>query len=202
MTTANNASSAAGPSMHPTNPPGAGTRRAAAPGPELDMFNRASATVLKPQLTELSGSSAWAEHLLAARPFHTLGAALTTGDEALSRLSRSDVAMAIASHPALGSAPEQGTASEEEQATLLGTLGGDDAGARELARLSHEYESRFGHVFLLCARGRDAGEVLDALRSRIGNDVETEWAETVEQLRLINRARLADLIGDGERAAA
>lgn len=174
------------------------------PGPDtpLEMFNRASPTILMPQLTSLSGSYAWARAMLAARPFSTTDAALAASDTTLAGLPRSEVALAIASHPPLGRAPQRGSASEAEQAALLGTLHDDDGGATELERLSRAYESRFGHVFLLCARGLGRDAVLASLRSRIGNDAATEWAETVEQLRLINRARLADLIGDDREETA
>lgn len=198
MTTADNASTKTGAPRRS----GRGTPQGPANRPALNVFNRASSHVLLPQLTELSGSDAWARALLDARPFRTIDAMLAAGDDALAHLSRSDLAVAIAAHPALGRAPRRGSASEAEQATLLEALGDDDDGAGELHQLSRQYESRFGHVFLLCARGLDSSAVLAALRARIGNDRDAEWAETVEQLRLINRGRLADLIDGLDEAAA
>lgn len=60
----------------------------------------------------------------------------------------------------------------------------------ELARGNAEYEQRFGRIFLLCAPGKSAGEMLDILRVRMGNDVETELREAAEQQRQITQLRL------------
>jgi 2-oxo-4-hydroxy-4-carboxy-5-ureidoimidazoline decarboxylase len=58
-----------------------------------------------------------------------------------------------------------------------------------------DYESRFGHVFLICATGRSASEILAEARRRLGNDVDTERAEVRRELRDIVRLRLAKTFG-------
>jgi OHCU decarboxylase len=65
----------------------------------------------------------------------------------------------------------------------------------ELARRNDEYETRFGRVFLVCATGKSATEMLELLRRRLGNDVETELREAVEQQRQITQLRLRKWLG-------
>ncbi len=57
------------------------------------------------------------------------------------------------------------------------------------------YEERFGHIYLVCATGRSAGELLELLRARLGHDAETEWQAVRSELKKINRIRLDKLIG-------
>ena len=62
-----------------------------------------------------------------------------------------------------------------------------------LEQLAHEnrrYEARFGHVFLIAAAGKDAEEILAALRLRMGNDPETEDRVAAHEHRKIARMRL------------
>jgi 2-oxo-4-hydroxy-4-carboxy-5-ureidoimidazoline decarboxylase len=40
--------------------------------------------------------------------------------------------------------------------------------------LNNEYELRNGLIFLICATGKSAREMLEALRLRLGNDTATE----------------------------
>jgi len=53
------------------------------------------------------------------------------------------------------------------------------------------YEQRFGHVFLICATGLSASELLDALRARLTNPVEAERDVVRGELAKIVRLRLA-----------
>ena len=71
---------------------------------------------------------------------------------------------------------------------------GDAAVMAALAEGNREYEQRFGRVFLIRAAGRSASEVLAELRRRLGNDDETERAETVAALREIALLRLKDVV--------
>ncbi len=71
---------------------------------------------------------------------------------------------------------------------------GDAAVTAALAEGNREYEQRFDRVFLIRAAGRGSAEILAELRRRLGNDDETERAETVAQLREIALLRLKDVI--------
>jgi 2-oxo-4-hydroxy-4-carboxy-5-ureidoimidazoline decarboxylase len=69
-----------------------------------------------------------------------------------------------------------------------------DAGLRgALAEANRAYEQRFGHVFLVRARGRSGDEVLGLLRERLGNDTETERGAVRRELAEITSLRLREL---------
>lgn len=65
-----------------------------------------------------------------------------------------------------------------------------------LAEENRRYEARFGHVFLIAASGRTAGEMLEALRQRIGNDPATELELAATEHRKITRLRLERLLSE------
>jgi 2-oxo-4-hydroxy-4-carboxy-5-ureidoimidazoline decarboxylase len=70
-----------------------------------------------------------------------------------------------------------------------------DEGVRaELVAANAAYETRFGHVYLVAATGKDAEELLAIARSRLNNDAGTERGVVLTELAKINRLRLAKLL--------
>jgi OHCU decarboxylase len=63
-----------------------------------------------------------------------------------------------------------------------------------LAEGNRAYEERFDHVFLVCATGKSAAEMLEILGRRLGNDPATELGEAAEEQRKITALRLAKLL--------
>ena len=60
----------------------------------------------------------------------------------------------------------------------------------ELSRLNRVYESRFGYIYIVCATGKTADEMLALLRQRLENDPDEEFAIAAEEQRLITQLRL------------
>ncbi|WP_432574290.1 2-oxo-4-hydroxy-4-carboxy-5-ureidoimidazoline decarboxylase [Kineococcus sp. SYSU DK005] len=129
---------------------------------------------------------AWAERVAARRPFGTGEALLAAAAEELAATTEADVDVALAAHPRIGERPA-GAASRREQAAALAA---DPAVLDALAEGNRAYEARFGHVYLVCASGRGAEELLAVLRSRLGNDPATERAVLRRELAAITDLRL------------
>jgi 2-oxo-4-hydroxy-4-carboxy-5-ureidoimidazoline decarboxylase len=99
---------------------------------------------------------------------------------------------AFRGHPRIGeSRPEHNEASmrsakwsEQEQSAAA------DANKTALAEANREYEKRFGHIFIVCAAGKNADEILDILHQRLRNDPATEIREAADQQRQITNIRL------------
>lgn len=66
----------------------------------------------------------------------------------------------------------------------------DAAVKSALADGNREYERRFGRIFIVCATGKSAGEILEILQQRLKNDPQSELLEAVEQQRQITELRL------------
>jgi 2-oxo-4-hydroxy-4-carboxy-5-ureidoimidazoline decarboxylase len=59
-----------------------------------------------------------------------------------------------------------------------------------LAEANREYEHRFDRIFIVCATGKSAAEILEILRRRLSNDTDSELHEAAEQQRQITQIRL------------
>jgi 2-oxo-4-hydroxy-4-carboxy-5-ureidoimidazoline decarboxylase len=162
----------------------------------LMTFNTWTAAQAREGLLACCRAGRWAEQVAAGRPYPSL-AALTAA--AASALSSDDVTQALAGHPRIGSiastgAPAAGPSSwsRSEQS---GVAEAADQVRAELAAGNQAYEDRFGHIYLVCAAGKSAPELLAILNSRLGNDPDTERDVVREELVKINDLRLARLIG-------
>jgi 2-oxo-4-hydroxy-4-carboxy-5-ureidoimidazoline decarboxylase len=139
-------------------------------------------------------SERWAAAVVSARPYASAEELMASSDAAVAGLTPADLEQALAGHPRIGQRSGADARSRREQA---GVLAADQATIQALAEGNEEYERRFGHIYLVCATGRNAADLLALLRERLGNDPATEWGVVRRELGKINRIRLARLL-EGE----
>ena len=171
------------------------TSTSTAPGepPEgigLPAFNAMPAGEARDALLGCCRAAHWAEKVSAGRPYASLGSLLARADAAL---TDEDVTEALAGHPRIGDA-RAGTHSAWSRGEQAGVSGSGDAVLAELAAGNRAYEERFGHIYLVCAAGRSAAELLAILRDRLRNDPGAERQATRDELRKINDLRLTRMI--------
>lgn len=139
-------------------------------------------------LQRCCGARHWVDGMLAARPFASDAELLAAAERVWWGLGRADWLEAFAAHPRIGARAEAMTDwARREQA---GANGAAEATLAALAQGNRTYEERFGHVFLICATGRTADEMLGALRGRLTNDPATELRVAAEEQAKITRLRL------------
>jgi len=138
------------------------------------------------------GSEAWARGLTGQRPFATFEDLSKASDAVWLALPERDWVQAFESHPRIGQAHAKAATakslawSEGEQAAA----NPDDAARAALALGNAAYEAKFGRIFIVCATGKSAAEMLVILKKRMENDAATEIREAAEQQRLITQIRL------------
>lgn len=158
----------------------------------LDQFNTAAAEELRPELLACCDVPAWADAVLEARPYDDLDALTATADKAARGFDAADVERALAQHPRIGErAAGQDTGSRWSRQEQAGV---DPDAQAALLEGNRAYEDRFDRVFLICATGLSAEEILTNLRSRLGNDDATEAAVVADELRKIALLRLRKLV--------
>ena len=174
------------------------TSAAAPEGIGLRAFNALPDGQARELLLGCCHAGRWAAAVAAGRPYPTLGALLA---RAGAELADGDVTAALAGHPRIGAAPAAGhsSRSRREQA---GVGGAPATVLAELAAGNQAYEERFGHIYLVCASGRSAGELLGILEQRLRNGPDEERHVVRAELRAINELRLTSLIGPPGSAAA
>jgi 2-oxo-4-hydroxy-4-carboxy-5-ureidoimidazoline decarboxylase len=134
------------------------------------------------------GSRAWAQALATNRPIANQAALLSRSDSVWQSLGHADWQQAFDSHPRLGETHAK--AATAASLTWSSQEQGNAAPSDKLREANARYEEKFGRIFLFCANGRTAPEILAALERRMHNDPETEWREAGEQQRQITRLRL------------
>ena len=162
----------------------------------IDDLNRAAPADLRPRLLALTAAPAWADALLARRPYDDLDSVLDTSDELVIGLSESQVDAALAGHPRIGGRSagldeESATRSEREQA---GMSQADASVQAAMAQGNADYEARFGRIYLVAAAGRSADDLLALLHDRLGNDPDVEIGIVRGELARITRLRLLELV--------
>jgi len=132
--------------------------------------------------------------MAARRPFANEAALLAASDEIWLGLAEPDRTEAFRSHPRIGESRAERTTGGQSQAWSAQeqrnvATAADDAKAA-LSEGNREYERRFGRIFIVCATGKTAPEILEILRRRLRNDTQTELCEAAEQQRQITQLRL------------
>ena len=137
-------------------------------------------------------SRRWAEQVAGGRPYADVAALQAAADQVWTGLGPDDWLEALAAHPRIG---ERGGASADWSRREQAGVGAADAELQAaIADGNAAYERRFGHVFLISAAGRGAGELLAALQDRLGNDPGTELRVAAGEHRRITRLRLEKLV--------
>jgi 2-oxo-4-hydroxy-4-carboxy-5-ureidoimidazoline decarboxylase len=149
-------------------------------------------------LRRCCGSARWVEGMIAARPFVSRDRLFAAADAVWSALSPEDWREAFAHHPKIGDKEalrarfaDTRPWAEGEQA---GALEASEATLEALARENQIYEGRFGHIFIVCATGKTAAEMLDLLRARLGNGPDPELRIAAGEQAKITRLRLEKLL--------
>jgi 2-oxo-4-hydroxy-4-carboxy-5-ureidoimidazoline decarboxylase len=163
-------------------------------------LDAAPADELRAGLRSCCAADAWVEQMVTGRPYRSEAALLAASDRATAALDGGGLAQALAGHPRIGErAPTHGGDGRSAAWSRGEQAGVGDADSELLGELAHAnaaYEQRFGHVYLVCASGRDASELLALCRARLDNDPETERGVVLSELAKINRLRLSKLLGE------
>jgi allantoicase len=136
------------------------------------------------ELHAVCGSKRWAVRMAALRPFEDLAAMRRASDRIWFALDEEDWLEAFAAHPKIGEGkhPEQAGTRSATAATLDGLALGNAA-----------YQAKFGFIYIVCATGRSADEMLAILERRVGGTRAAELRTAAEEQAKIVHLRLEKL---------
>jgi OHCU decarboxylase len=123
---------------------------------------------------------------------------METAESIWNNLNTADWLEAFSAHPKIG---ETKTASTQEEKSAqwstreqAGMSSADDALKEELAEANRAYDEKFGFIFIVCASGKSAGDMLEICRDRLGNDRATEIGNAAREQQKITEIRLRKLL--------
>jgi 2-oxo-4-hydroxy-4-carboxy-5-ureidoimidazoline decarboxylase len=164
----------------------------------LETVNNASAEQSIHSFMQCCTSSAWVNAMVAERPYIDTKALVNQADLAWQRLSEDDYKEAFEGHPQIGNVDtlrakyantkalasgEQSSINEASEQVLL-----------DLAQGNTDYLDKFGFIFIVCATGKSAEQMLALLQARLPNDTATELVNAAEEQRKIFHLRLEKLL--------
>ena len=169
----------------------------------LAEFNALSNTEAEAALFDCCGSAGWASRVAARRPYPDFESLFKAADSIWWNLGRIDWLEAFSHHPQIGDQPASGSDSARRWAE------GEQSGGRaatgdvkeRLARANRAYFEKFGYIYIVCATGKTAEEMLAILNQRLQNDAPSEISIAAQQQRLITRIRLEKLLGSEKQPA-
>jgi 2-oxo-4-hydroxy-4-carboxy-5-ureidoimidazoline decarboxylase len=164
----------------------------------LEELNALSPSESCATLERCCGASRWIAAMSARRPFPNAPEMLGAATEIWRGLNEADWLEAFEHHPRIGDVD----ALRQKFASTRMWAAGEQAGAaeaneavlRDLAEGNRTYEARFGYIFIVCATGKRADEMLKILRQRLPNDPVVEIRIAAGEQDKITRLRLEKLL--------
>lgn len=164
----------------------------------VNRINELSPQEAEAEFLKCCGSNAWAKRMSAARPFSNADELSSKADEIWWKLNAKDWLEAFRAHPKIGEKKAAAAQSAEAEAWSAQEQSDTERAAAEtkaaLADGNREYEQRFGFIFIICATGKSAEEILVALNGRVNNDPKTELRIAAGEQRKITQLRLKKLL--------
>jgi 2-oxo-4-hydroxy-4-carboxy-5-ureidoimidazoline decarboxylase len=164
----------------------------------LHEFNILPKQQLIEELTKCCGSSAWVNRMLPFVPADDMIELLEDAEEEWGKCSEDDWKEAFGHHPKIGDvesltkkfASTAQWASGEQSAVNIASKETIEA----LAEGNRLYEEKFGYIFIVCATGKSAEEMLMLLRSRLNNNPEEEILIAADEQNKITKLRIEKLL--------
>lgn len=163
----------------------------------LASLNEAPDREAEQAFLDCCGSTEWARLMTERRPYPMLNDLFQAARSTWFKLSRGDWLEAFAAHPKIGekkAAKGRGRAAKWSCGEQSGVAKADSSALAELAEANLLYEQKFGFIFIICASGRDASEILAICKARSRNSVETELQIAAEEQAKITELRLEKLL--------
>lgn len=169
----------------------------------LENLNAATQTDARQTFARCCGASKWAAHMAEMRPYADAESVYQQSEIAFDELGEDDWREAFEHHPRIGDldalrakfstldATKEWAAGEQSE-----TRAASEQTLQALAQGNRDYEDRFGFLFIVCATGKSADEMLALLQVRLPNDADDEWRIAAAEQRKITRLRLEKLLSD------
>ncbi len=163
-------------------------------GSAIQRYNAGPAEERYAELLRCVAVPRWARALVDGRPYADVAQLRRHAAELTAGLTEAEVLLALADHPKIGQRVSSGWSRAEQS-------GVDDRNA-ELAEALRAgnvaYEQRFGHIYLVCATGRDGADLLADLTARLTNEPAEEIDVVRTELGRIAELRLTRILAEPE----
>jgi allantoicase len=145
---------------------------------------------LRTALKACCGCEAWVDAMVKERPFADLATMKKRAGAIWTAFGQKEFDEAFSAHPRIGDRQAKGTEGKEQARVAEAS----QATLDELRDANRTYEEKFGRIYIVCATGKSAEEMLAIARERMKNDPETELRRAADEQRKITELRLEKLV--------
>ena len=159
----------------------------------LNDFNQLDRETVKNELFSCCGSERWASLLMDHFPFVSEADLVRKVDTIwYNECNKADWLESFTHHPRIGEA--QGGNEKYAGKEQSGVSAAGQGLMESLVKVNTDYESKFGFIFIVCATGKTAGEILRLIRDRVKNDPDEEPGIAMNEQQKITLIRLQKLL--------
>jgi 2-oxo-4-hydroxy-4-carboxy-5-ureidoimidazoline decarboxylase len=163
----------------------------------LSEFNHLDLSLRISMLHDCCHCQSWAENLANNAPFNSFDSLVKQATELFEQATEQQVLEAFKGHAKIGDiellrSKFAGKATSEQGQVLQA----NEHTIQSLWQLNQQYEQQNGFIFIVCATGKSAEEMLAILKSRIDNSRDVELKNGAQEQNKITQLRLALLIKD------
>lgn len=164
----------------------------------LHKFNILPKQQLIAELTKCCGSSSWVKKMLPFIPADDMIELLEDAEEQWGQCNEEDWKEAFTHHPKIGDVDSLTKKFESTAQWASGEQSGVNIASAEtikaLAEGNRLYEEKFGYIFIVCATGKSAEEMLGMLKERLKNDLAEEIKIAADEQNKITKLRIEKLL--------
>ncbi|MFT4825680.1 MAG: 2-oxo-4-hydroxy-4-carboxy-5-ureidoimidazoline decarboxylase [Halioglobus sp.] len=164
----------------------------------VETLNTMNAKTASHSFRQCCTSQAWIENMVASRPYDSAQAVIEAADKNWLGLQEQDYLEAFDGHPKIGDvgslkAKYSNTKELAAGEQSLVEVATDDV-IQALSDGNTAYQEKFGFIFIVCATGKSAAQMLSLLNARLPNSRELELTNAAEEQRRIFQIRLEKLL--------
>ena len=164
----------------------------------IEELNRLTGPALREVLGLCCGAAAWLEGMLGLFPVATSAVLLREAERIWYSCEEKDWREAFTHHPKIGDLESLRVKWHSTGQWAAGEQSGVKVASEDvlekLAAGNEAYEKKFGYIFIVCATGKSAEEMLALLTARLSNTAGTEIGIAMGEQNKITRIRLEKLL--------
>jgi 2-oxo-4-hydroxy-4-carboxy-5-ureidoimidazoline decarboxylase len=164
----------------------------------LHELNTLSQPQLREELFKCCGSVSWVKMMMTYFPADDLVELLEDAEEVWYECSEDDWREAFSHHPKIGDVESLTKKFASTAQWAAGEQSAVNTASREtieaLAEGNRLYEEKFGYIFIVCATGKSAEEMLGLLQERLKNDPAEEIKIAADEQNKITKLRIEKLL--------
>ncbi len=165
---------------------------------KLEDFNKQSREKAGQDLFKCCGSKTWVNKIMKNFPFNSIEDLKISSDRSWFSCKKEDWLEAFSHHPKIG---DQSVADKKHSSTAdwakqeqSAVKDAEQGILSELAKSNQSYQEKFGFIFIVCATGKTAIEMLKLLNDRINNEPEKELHIAINEQNKITHLRIDKLL--------